>query len=101
MCAHRYVIEADQVLFTSQAGMHAGEIRDYVLQQPECVAVEWNQQRMSGPAETAEWNAKDAEKKAQKAADKAAKEAEEAAVKKAEEKRKRKRKKKRKAKEEL
>lgn len=56
-----YVIEDDQVLFSTQAGLHANEIRDYVTQQPECVAVEWNQARTPGPAETVEWKVKDAE----------------------------------------
>ena len=53
-----YVIENDQVLFNTNHGYHAGEIRDYVVQHPECVAVEWNQQRTPGPAETAEWKKK-------------------------------------------
>lgn len=53
-----YVIEDDQVLFSSNTGLHAGEIRDYALEQPECVAVEWNSKRTPGPAETPEWIAK-------------------------------------------
>ena len=93
-----YVIEDDQVLFSSQTGLHAHEIRDYVTQQPECVAVDWNQQRYSGPAETAEWKAKDAVKKAARDEANAKKKAEEEAVKKAEEKKKKKTKKKRKRK---
>ena len=88
-----YVIEDDQVLFSSQAGLHAGEIKAYALAQPECVAIEWNQRRSPGPAETPEWKARDAERKAEKDAAKAAKAAEEAAVKKAQEKLKAKRKK--------
>merc|ERR1719399_2660088 len=78
-----YVIEDDQVLFSSQAGLHAGEIKAYALKQPECVAVEWNQRRTPGPAETPEWKARDAQRKAEKDAEKAAKKAEEAAVEKA------------------
>merc|ERR1719316_1375472 len=73
-----YVIEDDQVLFSSQAGLHAGEIKAYALSQPECVAIEWNQRRSPGPAETPEWKARDAERKAEKDAEKAAKKAEEA-----------------------
>ena len=38
-------------LFSSQTGLHAHEIRDYVTQQPECVAIEWNSQRTPGPAD--------------------------------------------------
>jgi len=91
-----YVIEDDQVLFSSQNGMHAHEIRDYVTQQTECVAVDWNQQRFPGPAETPEWKAKDAVKKAEKGAEKAKREAEQAALKKAEVKRKKKKKQKKK-----
>jgi len=81
-----YVIEDDQVLFSTQAGGHASEIRDYVVQQTECVAVEWNSQRTPGPAETEEWIAKNEVKKAEKKAAADAKKAEEEAVKKAEEK---------------
>ena len=95
-----YVIEADQVLFTSQAGLHAHEIRDYVLQQPEVVAVEWNSNRVPGPAETEEWKARDAKKKAEKEATKKAKDEEDAAVKKAEAALKKKKKKRRKTKSE-
>ena len=91
-----YVIEDNQILYSCQAGLHAAEIRDYVLQQPECVAVEWNSKRIPGPAETAEWKAKDEVRKAEKEAKDAAKKAEEEAVKKAEERRKKKKKKKKK-----
>uniref|UniRef100_A0A7S2HA10 Uncharacterized protein n=1 Tax=Haptolina brevifila TaxID=156173 RepID=A0A7S2HA10_9EUKA len=86
-----YIIEDDQVLFSTQAGLHAAEIRDFVLKQPECVAVEWNSKREPGPAETPEWKAKDEVKKAEKKAREDAKKAEEAAVKAAEEKLKKKR----------
>lgn len=79
-----YVIDDDQVLFSSQAGLHAHEIHDYVLTQKECVSVEWNSKRTVGPAETPEWRARDEEKKAAKKAINDAKEAEAAAVKKAE-----------------
>jgi len=96
-----YVIEDNQVLFSTQTGLHASEIRDFVVKQDECVAVEWNSKRTPGPAETPEWKAKDAANKAAKEAKTAAKKAEEEAVKKAEERLKRKRKKKKKAKEEL
>ena len=91
-----YVIEDNQVLFSSQTGLHAHEIRDYVTKQPECVAVDWNQQRYPGPAETEEWKAKDAVKRQRDAAN-AKKKAEEEAVKKAEEKLKKKKRKKKKA----
>ena len=97
MSIQTYVIEDDQVLFSSQTGNHAHEIRDYVLEQKECVAVEWNSKRTPGPAETEEWKAKDAAKKAEKEAAKQKKDAEEAAVKKAEEKLAKKRKAKKKA----
>ena len=76
-----YVIEKDQVLFSSQAGLHAHEIKEYVLQQPECVAVEWNSKRTPGPAETPEWKAKDALIKAEKAKAKEAKDKAEAKAK--------------------
>jgi len=92
-----YVIEDDQVLFSTQAGLHASEIRDYVVQQPECVAVEWNQKRKPGPAETPEWTAKNEVKKAEKEKAKKEKEAAEAAVKKAEERTEKKKKKAKKA----
>jgi len=100
MDVNTYVIEEDQVLFSTQAGFHAGEIRDYVTKQKECVSIDWNQVRTPGPAETPEWKAKDAAKKAEKDAAKKEKEAKEAAAKEAEAKRKKKKKKK-KAKEEL
>uniref|UniRef100_A0A7S3BXN8 Uncharacterized protein n=1 Tax=Haptolina ericina TaxID=156174 RepID=A0A7S3BXN8_9EUKA len=89
MDANLYVIEDDQVLFSSQHGFHAHEIRDFVTKQPECVAVEWNQVRTPGPAETPEWIAKNEVKKAEKEAKKAATEKQ----KKAEEKAKKKKKK--------
>ena len=73
-----YVIEDDQVLYSSQTGLHAGEIRDYVLEQPECVAVEWNQQRTAGPAETPEWRAKNEARKAEGEAKRKKKEQEDA-----------------------
>jgi len=38
--------------------------RRFVLKQPECVAIEWNQVRTPGPAETPAWKADDAVKKA-------------------------------------
>ena len=96
-CARRawtstYVIEDDQVLFSSQTGLHAGEIRDYALTQPECVAVEWNSRRVARPAETEEWKAKNEVAKAKREAAKKEKDAEEAKVKKAEAKLKAKRK---------
>jgi hypothetical protein len=98
----RYVIEDDQVLFSTQTGTHAGEIRDYVTKQKECVAVEWNQKRTPGPAESEEWKAKDAVKKAKREEERKQKEAEDAAIKAREEKLKKKKKKKKKAaKEEL
>ena len=31
-CARRYVIEDDQILFSSQHGLHANEIRQFALQ---------------------------------------------------------------------
>jgi hypothetical protein len=31
-CARRYVIEDDQILFSSQHGLHADEIRQFALQ---------------------------------------------------------------------
>jgi hypothetical protein len=92
-----YVIEENQVLFSSQAGLHAGEIKDYVLKQPECVAVDWNSKRTEGPAWSPEWQADYDAKKADKEAKRVAKEEEEARVKKAEEKLKKKRKRKKKA----
>ena len=93
-----YVIEDNQVLFSSQTGLHAGEIRDYVVTQPECVAVEWNNNRTPGPAETKEWKKKDEALKAEKEATRKKKDEEEAAVKKAEQKAKAKAKKRRAAK---
>lgn len=92
-----YVIEDDQVLFSSQSGMHAHEIRDYVTKQPECVDVTWNSQRHPGPADSAEWNAKNEVKKAKKKEEDDIKAAEKEAVKKAEEKLKKKKKKRKKA----
>ena len=74
-----YIIEADVVLFSTQAGLFANEIREFVLSQPECVAVEFNSQRTAGPAETAEWRARDAAKKAEKEAKNKAAEAAKAA----------------------
>ena len=49
MNVQTYVIEADQVLFSTQTGYHAHEIRDFVSKQKECVAIEWNQVRTPGP----------------------------------------------------
>merc|ERR1719491_506084 len=104
MDAQAYVIEDDQILFSSQHGLHADEIKQFALQQPECVAVEWNQNREAGPAETEEWKANSAVKKAAKdavvAKKKAEKLAQEAAASKAK-KKKKKKKKKAKAKAEL
>ena len=97
MDINTYVIENDQVLFSSNTGLHAGEIRDYALTQPECVAVEWNQKRVLGPAATPEWIKADEERKAVNDAKKAAKKEKDEAIKKAEEKAKRKKKKKKKA----
>ena len=65
--ANVYVIEDDQVLLSTQHGLHVNEIKEYVLKQPECVAVDLNSARTPGPAETEEWKARDAEKKAAKA----------------------------------
>ena len=105
MDASAYVIENDTVLFSTQAGMHAAEIKHFALEQPECVAVEWNQKRTPGPAETAEWKERDAEKKAKKEAAKAEKDAAkkeaEAAEAKANAKKKKRRKQQKKAKAEL
>ena len=102
MDAQAYVIEDDQILFSSQHGLHADEIKQFALQQPECVAVEWNQNRVAGPAETEEWKAKNAVKKAAKDAEVATKKAEkEAQDKAAASKAKKKKKKKQKAKAEL
>lgn len=92
MDVQTYVIEENQVLYSSQTGLHAGEIRDYVLKQPECVAIDWNSKRIPGPAETPEWKAKDEAKKAEKEAKLAKKKADEEAVKKYEERQKKKRK---------
>ena len=92
MDVNTYVIEADQVLFSTNAGLHANEIQDYVLQQKECVAVTFNSNRRSGPADSAEWKAKDAASKAEKEAKKKEKDDAEAAVKRYEEQRKRKKK---------
>merc|ERR1711865_490271 len=61
-----YVIEENQILYQSQTGKHAYEIRDYALTQPECVAVEWSSKRISGPAETPAWIEKDEARKAAK-----------------------------------
>jgi len=100
MDANLYVIEDDQVLFSSQHGFHAHEIRDFVVKQPECVAVEWNQVRTPGPAETPEWIAKNEVKKAEKEKEKAAKEAQKKAEEAAKERAKKKKKKAKKAKKE-
>ena len=62
--AKPYVIEDNQILFATQLGFHAHEIKTFALQQPETVAVEWNQHRTPGPAETAEWKAKNEAAKA-------------------------------------
>merc|ERR1712083_1097434 len=59
-----YVVQNDTVLFSTQIAVTAKDIKQFVLEQPECVAVEWNQVRTPGPAETLEWKAKDAAKKA-------------------------------------
>ena len=66
------MIETDQILFSSQHGLHAKEIKEFALKQPECVAVEWNQNRVAGPAETPEWRAKDEIKKAERKVQEAA-----------------------------
>jgi hypothetical protein len=92
-----YVIEENQILYSAQSGLHADEIRDFLLAQPECVAVEWNQKRVAGPAETPEWIANNEAKKALKDAEKAKQDAEKEAVKKAEARAKRKKKMKKKA----
>uniref|UniRef100_A0A7S4ETQ5 Uncharacterized protein n=1 Tax=Chrysotila carterae TaxID=13221 RepID=A0A7S4ETQ5_CHRCT len=68
-----YVVENDIILFSTQAGLHAKEIKEFLLEQPECVAVEWNQVRTPGPAETEEWKRVDAAKKAEKKAEREAK----------------------------
>lgn len=70
-----YVVKDDTVLFSTNAGLHAKEIKEFVLKQEEVVAVEWNQQRTPGPAETAVWKARDAAKKAQLEAERKATEA--------------------------
>jgi len=101
MDAQAYVIEDDQILFSSQHGLHANEIKQFALQQPECVAVEWNQHRVAGPAETEEWKAKNEEKKAAREAEAAKKKAEKEALEKAAASKRKKKKKKRKAKTEL
>merc|ERR1712194_832852 len=102
MDAQAYVIEDDQILFSSQHGLHTNEIKQFALQQPECVAVEWNQNRVAGPAETEAWKAKNAVKKSAKDAEAAKKKAEkEAQEKAAASKAKKKKKKKQKAKAEL
>merc|ERR1711935_1310634 len=98
MDAQAYVIEDDQILFSSQHGLHADEIKQFALQQPECVAVEWNQNREAGPAETEEWKANSAVKKAAKDAGAAKKKAEKLAQEAAASKAKKKKKKKKKAK---
>ena len=69
--AKPYVIEDNQILFATQLGFHAHEIKTFALQQPETVAVEWNQHRTPGPAETPEWKAKNEAAKAASAAAKA------------------------------
>ena len=69
--AKPYVIEDNQILFATQLGFHAHEIKTFALQQPETVAVEWNQHRTPGPAETKEWKAKNEAAKAASAAAKA------------------------------
>merc|ERR1712021_281889 len=103
MDAQAYVIEDDQILFSSQHGLHADEIKQFALQQPECVAVEWNQNREAGPAETEAWKAKNAVKKSAKDAEAAKKKAEKEAQEKAaaSKSKKKKKKKKQKAKAEL
>merc|ERR1719379_2852923 len=63
--AKPYVIEDNQILFATQLGFHAHEIKEFVLAQPETVAIEWNQVRTPGPAETPEWKAKDEKRKAE------------------------------------
>ena len=45
-----YVVKDDTILFSTNAGRHAREIKEFVLKQKECVAVEWNQQRTPGAA---------------------------------------------------
>eukprot|EP00316_Scyphosphaera_apsteinii_P009196 CAMPEP_0119311500 /NCGR_PEP_ID=MMETSP1333-20130426/22645_1 /TAXON_ID=418940 /ORGANISM="Scyphosphaera apsteinii, Strain RCC1455" /LENGTH=238 /DNA_ID=CAMNT_0007315887 /DNA_START=26 /DNA_END=742 /DNA_ORIENTATION=+ len=80
MDATAYVIENDMILFSSQSGKFAKEIKEYALSQPECVAVDWNSKRTAGPAETEEWKAKDAVKKKEKEEEKARKEEEKKAV---------------------
>eukprot|EP00308_Calcidiscus_leptoporus_P009345 CAMPEP_0119369302 /NCGR_PEP_ID=MMETSP1334-20130426/15846_1 /TAXON_ID=127549 /ORGANISM="Calcidiscus leptoporus, Strain RCC1130" /LENGTH=253 /DNA_ID=CAMNT_0007386133 /DNA_START=18 /DNA_END=779 /DNA_ORIENTATION=+ len=59
-----YVVQNNTILFSTQVAMAAKEIKEFVLKQPECVAIEWNQVRTPGPAETPAWKADDAVKKA-------------------------------------
>merc|ERR1712113_369408 len=87
-----YVVSNDTILFSSNIGTSSHEIKEFVLKQPECVAVEWNQMRTPGPAETPEWKARKA--KAEEEKNKKKKEEKEKA---AEEKRKKMAKKRRKA----
>ena len=64
MDVQAYVVRNDALLFATQVGRHAREIKEFVLEQPECVALEWNQKRIPGPAETEDWKARDAAAKA-------------------------------------
>mmetsp|Transcript_8251 Transcript_8251/g.18097 ORF Transcript_8251/g.18097 Transcript_8251/m.18097 type:complete len:249 (-) Transcript_8251:173-919(-) len=74
-----YVVSNDSILFTSQAQSVVHEIKSFLLAQPEVVAVEINQVRTPGPAETPEWKAKDAVRKAAQEAERAKKDRQKAA----------------------
>mmetsp|Transcript_19391 Transcript_19391/g.64055 ORF Transcript_19391/g.64055 Transcript_19391/m.64055 type:complete len:234 (-) Transcript_19391:1718-2419(-) len=99
MDAQAYVVDNATILFSTNHGLFADEIVEFALEQPECVATDWNSKRTPGPAETPEWKAKDEVRKAAKAkADAEAKAAKEAAEKAAKRAKRRRRRKKREAK---
>ncbi len=53
-----FIIEDDQVIFSTKFGRHAHQIRDFVLAQPECVKLDWDLDHFEGPALTPEWKVK-------------------------------------------
>ena len=95
--AKLYVIEDGQVLFQFDHGYHAHEVHDFIVTQPNCASVTWNDITTDGAAMTDEIRARKAKEKSEREAEREAKRIEEERVKKYEEKQKRKRKRARKA----
>lgn len=60
MVVSMYPVGDDTVLVSTTTPRHAHEIFDFVMQQPECVSVQWNDHRFPGPGETDEQKARKA-----------------------------------------